>query len=311
MKPNEGKKIYDSIPIPEELNDRVKQAIASKNKDEIRSSFGREQKRNKVVRIFRRVAVTAAGLLICLTVGVNSSEAFAREMGEVPVLGALAKVLTVRSYHGTDGDYQINMDVPEIVPETTVDNAEEKQFTGDINAEIQKIVDNYMEQAKAEFQEYKDAFFETGGTEEEWADRTMDISIHYDVKYQKDNILSLELVTSKGWVASEEERYYYNLDLSSGKYLTLEEVLGENYVAVCNESIVSQIQERIASDENMIYFGFGENAQDDEETGIPGFSTVDEETQFYLNGQGHVVIVFPKYSIAPGYMGFQEFEIAG
>lgn len=312
MRAEDGKKIYDSIGIPDELSDVVNRAIASENKEEIRMKYKKKKRKNNVVRIFRYAAVTAAGLLVCLTVGVNTSEAFAKEMSGVPVLGALARVLTVRSYHGTEGDYEIDMEVPEIVAdETDLQNQDgaAAAFTGDINAEIQKIVDDYMEQAKAEFQEYKDAFFATGGTEEEWADRTMDIDVNYEVKYQDGNVLSLELVTAKGWVAAQEERHYYNLDLSTGKYLTLRDLLGEDYVALCNESIVAQIRQRIAEDEGQMFFGFGPDGEEDEELDIPGFTTVTDETKFYINGQGNVVIVFEKYEIAPGYMGFQEFEI--
>lgn len=330
MRPEDGKKIYDSIEIPKELSEVVNKAISSKNKEEIRMSYQKNQKKNRTVRIFRCAAAAAAGLVVCFTIGLNTSAVFAKEMGEVPVLGALARVLTVRSYHGTDGDYEIDMEVPEIVREIgqnaenkaqdadgnggslTSDNGENadiEQFTGDINAEIQKIVDSYMEQAKAEFAEYKEAFFATGGTEEEWGGRTMDIDVNYTVKYQKDNILSLELVTSKGWVASNEERHYYNLDLSTGKYLTLGQLLGENYVELCNESVVRQIEERIAEDENKTYFGFGPQAEDEAGMGIEGFTTVTDDTMFYINEQGNVVLVFAKYDIAPGYMGFQEFEI--
>lgn len=306
MRLEDGKEYYDSIEIPDELSDVVNRAIGSKSKGEIRMNYEKNRKKNNVVRFFRYTAAAAAGLLICLTVGVNTSEAFAKEMSEVPVLGALAQVLTVRSFHGTDGEYEINMDVPEIVEEQAGEGA---AFTGDVNAEIQKIVDDYMETAKEEFQEYKEAFFATGGTQEEWGGRTMDIVVDYDVKYQEGNILSLELVTAKGWVSAQEERYYYNLDLSTRENLTLKDLLGEDYVELCNESIVAQINQRIAEDENKTYFGFGTGGAEDAELGIEGFTTVTEETKFYINEQGNVVVVFEKYEIAPGYMGFQEFEI--
>lgn len=313
MRVKDGKKVYDSIEIPDELSDVVNRAISSKDKEEIRVKHeSRENNRKAAVRILRHAAVAAAVFLVCLTIGLNTSEVFAKEMSQVPVLGALARVLTVRSYHGTDGDYEIDMEVPEVVAgesDMQEQQAEAAAFTDDINAEIQKIVDDYMEQAKAEFQEYKEAFFAEGGTEEEWDDRTMDIAIDYEVKHQADNILSLELVTAKGWVASQEDRYYYNLDLSTGTYLTLRDLLGEDYVALCNESIVQQIEQRIEDDENMMYFGFGPSGEDDIKMGITGFTTVSDLTKFYINEQGNVVIVFDKYEIAPGYMGFQEFEI--
>lgn len=325
MRPEDGKKIYESIEIPDELSAVVNNAIASKNKEELRVKHQERKTKNNVVRIFRYAAATAAGLLVCMTIGLNTSEAFAKEMSEVPVLGKLAQVLTVRSYHGKEGDYEINMDVPEIekeqpalpaetvtetpttvVPEETI---VEDTFTGDINAEIQKIVDDYMAQAKVEFEEYKKAFFETGGTEEEWGNRTMDITVNYDVKYQEGNLLSLELMTAKAWVAAQEERHYYNLDLAADKYLTLQDELGEEYIAKANESIKRQIKERLQADEGLSYFGFGPDGEPEENPMIEGFTTISADTQFYLNEKGNVVIVFPEYEIAPGYMGFQEFEI--
>lgn len=263
-------------------------------------------------KMIRYTAAAAAAVLVCFTVGLNTSEAFAMEMSQTPVIGALARVLTVRSYHGAQGDYEIDMEVPEIEVHTeqAVDGQTATGFTGDINVEIQKIVDDYMEQAKTEFQEYKEAFFATGGTEEEWGGRTMDITVDYEVKYQEGNYLSLQLVTAKGWVSAQEERHFYNLNLAENKILTLREVLGEDYVRICNESILSQIKQRITENEDQVFFGFGPDGEAEADPDIPGFTTVSADTKFYVNGQGNVVIVFEKYEIAPGYMGFSEFEIA-
>ena len=38
-----------------------------------------------------------------------------------------------------------------------------------VNAEIQERVDAHLAEMEQMWQEYKDAFFATGGTEEEWA----------------------------------------------------------------------------------------------------------------------------------------------
>ena len=311
MRPEDGKNIYDSIDIPDRLSETVKQAIASQSRQERLERYRREKKKVAKVRFFRCTAAAAAALMACMTVGVNSSEAFAREMGELPVIGALARVLTVRSWHGTDGDYEIDLEVPRIEAEAAQEAQTQpvQDFTEKINEEIEKIVDAYMEEARAEFQEYKKAFFETGGTQEEWNDRKMDITVDYTVKYQKDNLLSLELVTAKGWVAASQERHYYNLDLDREQALTLEDILGEDYVRICNESIDAQIREQVRTDEMKSYFGYGPDGEKDDEMGIEGFTTVSKDTKFYLNEEGNPVIVFDEYEIAPGYMGMPEFEI--
>lgn len=317
MRVEDGKDFYEKVEIPAELGDAVNKAIASCDKEKLREKYCRAQKKENAVRIFRYAASAAAGLLVCLTVGVNSSQVFAKEMSEVPVIGALARVLTVRSWHENEGDYEIDVEVPQIAAGTASGDGSAvapdgggadaaSEFIGDVNAEIEKIVEEYTQQAQAEFEEYKKAFFENGGSEEEWADRTMDIYVDYEVKYQEGPLLSLELVTSKAWVSAEEERYYYNLNLAQDRSLSLEELLGENYVELCNESIRRQIGERIANDENMVYWGFGED-----DGMIEGFETVTEDTRFYLNQEKKVVIVFEKYEIAPGYMGIQEFVIEG
>lgn len=311
MRPEDGKNIYDSIDIPDRLSETVKQAIASQSRQERLERCRREKKKAAKVRFFRYTAAAAAALMACMTVGVNSSEAFAREMGELPVIGALARVLTVRSWHGTDGDYEIDLEVPRIEAEAAQEAQTQpvQDFTEKINEEIEKIVDAYMEEARAEFQEYKKAYFETGGTQEEWNDRKMDITVDYTVKYQKDNLLSLELVTAKGWVAASQERHYYNLDLDREQALTLEDILGEDYVRICNESIDAQIREQVRTDEMKSYFGYGPDGEQDDEMGIEGFTTVSKDTKFYLNEEGNPVIVFDEYEIAPGYMGMPEFEI--
>lgn len=303
-----GKNTYDRIEIPQELEETVRNAI-----DEAGRRRGREKGSKRVLRILKGTAAAAAGVLIVFAAGLNASQAFADSVSRVPGLGALAQVLTVRSYHKSEGDYNIQAEVPGIVKKGEKNgetdgkgNGADAQpgIAGEANRQIEEIVDGYVAQAKEEFEAYKEAFFATGGTKEEWNDRQMEIFVDYNVKYQDESVLSLELITFKGWVNAQEERRYYNLDLASDRELSLEDLLGSGYVERCNNEVERQIKERMAADENQIFFGFGE---DDGMT--EGFKTVDEDTQFYIDGDKQVVLVFPEYSIAPGYMGITEFKV--
>lgn len=299
MNPENGKQTYESIEIPEKLNELVTRTIASQNKEELRMQY-EKKKETKNKPLWKRYAAAAAVVILAAgTAGLNTSPAFAEEMSKVPVIGRLAQVLTFRSFQGNAEDVELHVNVP------VVQGANGKELPAKVNAQIQKITADYESRGKAEFAEYKKAFFETGGTEAEWADRTMDLYIDYDVKYFTDDILSLEITTAKSWVSADEERYYYNIDLAKDEPLTLEILLGEDYIDLCNRSITAQIEERMANDENAMFFGFGE---DDDMIG--GFQTIDANTPFYLNTEGEVVISFPEYTIAPGYMGIQEFVIA-
>ena len=311
--PENGKRTFEQIEIPEELKETVERAVHSVDK---KKSAARYRQR-RLVRAARNIGVAAAAVLLCMTVGVNTNEVLAKELGQLPVIGSLVRVLTITSYHEEDGDHDITVNVPEIEVEETgtagtgeVPQTEEASGMSDadieeaVNAQIQKIVDDHVAQAKEKFAEYKDAFFATGGTEEEWGGRTMDINVDYEVKYQEGSVLSLVLRTSEVWVAAQELRYYYNIDVAQNRELTLEDLLGEDYVNIANESIKRQMNERVAADENLVYWGVTET-----ESSIDGFVTVDENTDFYINEKGNPVVCFAEYEVGPGFMGIQEFEI--
>lgn len=290
MNIREGKKEYLDMQIPEELHQRMNDVIKLDRK---------RRNERKVICMIKRTMASAAACLVIFAAGLNTSAAFAETAAGLPVIGGLARVLTVRSYHASEGDINLDMEVPAI--ENTSGDA---AFTEAVNQEIEKIVNDYTAQAEQEFAAYKEAFFATGGTEEEWNGRQMDILVDYEVKYQKDPVLSLELTAAKGWVAASEERHYYNLDVASGRELALSDILGEGWKQIANEEIDRQIQERIAADPSASFFGYGDNELTGEK-----FTSVSEDTEFYLNAEGDVVIVFPKYEIAPGYMGILEFTI--
>ena len=299
--PENGKRTYEQIEIPGELQETMNRAVRSVDK---KKSAARYRKR-RMMRAVRNIGVAAAAVLLCMTVGVNTNEVLAKELGQLPVIGSLVRVLTITSYHEEDGDHDITVNVPEIeVEENQTAGMSDADIEEAVNAQIQEIVDSHIAQAKEKFAEYKEAFFATGGTEEEWGGRTMDIDVDYEVKYQEGSVLSLELSTFEGWVAAQELRYYYNIDVAQNRELTLKDLLGGDYVNIANESIRQQMKERAAADENLVYWGVTET-----ESGIDGFVSVDEDTDFYINADGNPVVCFGEYEIAPGFMGIQEFEI--
>lgn len=168
-----------------------------------------------------------------------------------------------------------------------------------VNAAIQEKLDLHLAKAQQDWADYKKAFFATGGTEEEWGGREMSVIVDYEIKSQTESRVSFVVSFAEGWVSFYEERYYYNLDLAENRELTLRDVLGEDWVAVCNAAIQEQINASTDAD------GFTEFFSPDE----GGFTTVDETTSFYIREDGKVVVCFPRYSIAAGSAGNPEFVI--
>lgn len=296
----DSKEYYDEIQIPEELNEVVQKAINTSRATKM--NVRRRDRRRNVLKYTLRAA---AAVVLMFIAGLNTSKSFADEIHDLPVIGSLAKVLTIRSYDSHEDGKNIVVNVPEIQVDGSYAQGEEtEKFVGDINEEIQKIIDEYVADAQKNFDEYKEAFLATGGTEEEWADRDIDINVGYEIKYQDDRIVSFVLTGYESWVNYSQKQVFYNLDLESNQYISLKDRLGENWVELANKQIVAEIERRV-NDEGCIFWGYGDN----KDTAFEGFQSVDEETDFYINESGNVVIVFEKYSIGPGSTGIQEFEI--
>ena len=269
------KKNYDATPIPEELDERVRAGIAE----------GR--KRAAARRRFRSLAGVAA-CMVLMVGALNVSPAFAAAAAEVPVVGGVFRVLTVRNYQETNEDRTLTVEQPAVDGESALADR--------INAEIDARVAAKTAEGEQLVQEYKEAFLATGGTQEEWEAHNISVSVTYDVKSQRENEVSFLVESNVSFSNAYWERTYYNLDLTAEKELTLADLLGEDWVNVCNESIKAQMA---AAEDPSVYF--------DESMG--GFSTVDETTSFYINETGNPVTVFPPYAVAPGVMGYVEFVI--
>ncbi len=275
-----AKETYDNTPIPAGLSERVQAGIRE----------GKARYRAQKGRTLRRWGATAACFAVLLA-GLNLSPTIAKAAAEVPILGGLFQVLTFVDYDKTEDGIHYDVTVPKVEAEGDLAQA--------VNAVIQEKVDAHLAKARQDWDDYREAFFATGGTEEEWAGREMDVSVDYEIKSRTDSRVSFVVTLAEGWVASMEERYYYNLDLSENRDLTLRDYLGDTWVEICNASIQKQIDGSVDREGFTLFFTPDQG----------GFTTVDETTGFYVREDGTVVVCFPEYSIAAGAAGMPEFPI--
>lgn len=285
-----AKQKYEEIFIPDELSERVMLEVEKAEKEYNRKS-------TKIRRdLFMKkgaaaVMAAAAAAIILFTIGVNTNEAFAKEVSDIPVLGSMARILTFRSYETQTEDLKISVDIPSIELISEELNGLEK----DVNEEIYEFCTQYADEAVKKAEEYRKAFLDTGGTEEEWAEHNITIKVWYEVKSQTEEYLSLVIMGADNWSSANSEARYYNFDMKAGKWITLKDILGDDSMQSAEQDIRNQIKQR-EEETGMDYF-------DDEWKGL------DENTKFYVNNIGNPVIVFERYEIAPGAVGQQEFEI--
>ena len=275
----EAKREYHDIPIPQELSERVALEVE------------RAEKKRRFSLLKRRIASAAAMVIVLFVTGLNTSEVFAREMNDIPVIGTLARIFTIRSYETETEDLKISVDIPSVEM-----IAEDLQgLEKEINEDIYAFCEQYAKEAEGRAKEYRQAFLDTGGTREEWEEHEITIKVWYEVKAQTDRYLSLTVKGAESWVSAYSEERYYNLDMETGQWITLHDILGDDYAGIVRRSILTQIKQRQAEE--------GTNYWPDRWKGI------DDSTKFYMNRNQEPVVVLEKYEIAPGAEGQLEFEI--
>ena len=281
----EAKKQYHEIPVPDELSDRLEKTI-------------REYRpKRKGHRLVWRAAGAAAAVLVLFITGLNTNTAFAAQVQRIPALGQIARLLVFENYVEEDEEKVLNVTIPEL-KDTGFDDLENR-----INKEIQMKMNAVIQEAEANAAKYREAYLKTGGDPEKMV--PMEIKVDYEIKCSNEQYLSFAVWKSESLASVYYEEYIYNIDLETGSELTLRDLLGPDYIRIASESVKKQIEERGGKDPQQTYWGYGNDADGT----IPGFEQIDANQTFYLNEDGKVVLVFEKYSIAPGSMGRPEFVV--
>ena len=269
----EAKREYQSIPIPQELSERVKLEVE------------RAEKKRRFSLMKRRIVSAAAAVAVLFVAGLNTSEVFAGEMNDIPVIGTLARIFTIRSYETETEELKISVDIPSVAM-----IAEDLQgLEKEINEDIYAFCEQYAKEAEGRAKEYRQAFLDTGGTQE------ISIKVWYEVKAQTARYLSLTVKGAESWTSAYSEERYYNLDMETGKWVTLRDILGDDYAQIVRCSILDQIEQK--------------RIEDEVEYWPDKWKGIDDETKFYINQEHNPVVVLEKYEIAPGSEGQLTFEI--
>lgn len=268
---------YDNIRIPNKLDSVVHSAI-----DEALSS-------KKRFTVLKKVLCTAAALFAAAVSMLNLSPSFAQAVSSIPVISDLCSVFTFREYHFEDDIKYIDVKIPQI------SNTGKSELEKRVNLEIQKVINDCVEENEARAKEYYDAFVATGGDPEDF--HPVGILVDYEVKSVNEDYVSFVVWECESAFSTYTQYFYYNIDLENGAVITLKDYFGSDY----REKVTQSVEKSIAEwdeDEKYIFF-------DD----ISIYDLINENRSFYINEEGKIVVVFDKYEIACGAAGVLEFVI--
>lgn len=272
---------YHSIEIPEKLDAVVRDAIAEGQA---------KRRRAKILHTLRRAGSAAAVFVVCVITVLNLSPAFAAAACELPVVGGLCRVFLFREYHTEDPIRYVDAEIPQI------ENTGKTELEARVNQEIRKVVQVCVAESEARSKAYYDAFVETGGDPEDFI--PLGITVSYETKYISQECVSFVVSQHETRFAAYNCDFYYNIDLESGKNITLRDWFGPRYRQIVAESIEAEIE------------GWSEEQRGILWDGLSIIDLISEDTDFYFDQDGRVVVVIEKYEAAYGAAGNLEFTIA-
>lgn len=258
-----------------------------KRMEEANMANRRENSKKKMIR-FGAAAIVGAFMILP-----NTSASIAHAMEQIPIIGQLVEVVTFRDYSYETDRNVADIEVPEIKLDEQVADSEVQEklerSAEEINAEIQKITDKLIEEFEANL-EYEEGY--------------QDIVVKSEILATETDYFTLKLICYQGAGSGYQWNYYYTIDLNTGERLRLKDIFqeGADYITPISENIKAQMQAQMDADEQ-VYYWLNDEIEE------WNFKAITDETSFYMNDKGNVVIGFDEGDVAPMYMGAVEFEI--
>ncbi|MCI9398687.1 MAG: DUF3298 domain-containing protein [Lachnospiraceae bacterium] len=265
-----------------------------------------------------KITAAAAVLIGVFILLPNTSAAMANAMEQIPLIGQLVKVVTFRDYQYESDRNMADIEIPEIQPadnnstnnldnhadSNTVSDNTNNSTQGNINSNVQENLNRTTAEINAEIKEVTDKLIAEFEANLKAEGGYQDVVVKSEVLTTTPEYFTLKLICYQGAGSGYQWNYFYTIDLNTGERLQLKDIFadGADFITPISDNIKQQMQEQMDADEN-VYYWLNDEIEE------WNFKAITEETSFYLNEKGNVVIGFNEGDVAPMYMGTVEFEI--
>lgn len=278
------------VDAPEHLDSLVRTTLALSRRTSTGTLIRNQKPRRS--NAHKTLLTLAASLLIAfltLVAGANVSPTFALTIQQVPILGEVIKVFTVREYRISEENFEAEIKVPELT------GLENQALTDQLNQK-------YLEENKALYDQFIVEMEEIkamgGGHAGVFSD--------YKVLTDNEDIFAIVRIDLRVAGSGAETRKFDTIDKKKKILITLPSLFrDDSYIQVISENIKSQMWERIQGESGETYWLAGSPG----DLGVENFEAIKPDQGFYINPDGDLVICFDEYEVAPGYMGTPEFVI--
>lgn len=264
----------DPVIVPDHVHQQVEDLLASLPEKTSRKTVQFPKSWQKLT------SVAACFVFVMLVVLPNTSVTYAKAVQDIPVIGKLVEVFTVRDYEYFDENHELEADIP------SVSDPENKESGDLINKNVKELTDAVI----ADFYEEMESEGYSG------------LHITHETLRNTPEWFTLRLTISESAASSSSTIRIYHIDRTSGKYVTFGDIFDSDDRWVLEEMILADMRAQMKADANVSYWEEGTDAEF-------GFAALTADQNFYFNESGYLVIVYDEFEVAPGYMGAPEFVI--
>ncbi len=262
--------------IPASVKDRIEKTLAD---------LPEKKAKPASVRILPKAAAAAACFIfIVFFLFPNISVTYAHALEQLPVIGDLVRVVTIRNYFYADEYHELDVDVPQV----DIENSEAFDL---INKDIDGLTDALVQQFYADLAAIGD-------------DGHGSVYVDYQTVTDTERWFTLKIRVTEASGSSNTYFKYYHVNKQTGSIVRLGDLAADNrFYERIEQEIQKQMRTEMAQNSDLIYWT---------EDSVIGkdLRSVSPDHNFYWNKDGDLVIPFDKYEIAPGYMGTPEFTIS-
>ena len=272
--------------LPKHVDDAIKKTLEALPERKRKSTY----KQKHYSRAWSKVALIAAAVVGIFIALPNISPDIALAMKNIPVLGAVAEVITFRDYNYSDNFHDAQVEIPEIRIIQNGDSGKIRDSAGKINEEVRKLTDELIERFKQDVAEIGNNGHSS-------------LSIMYDVVTNDEDWFTLKIQVYEGAGSSNTYYKYYHIDKLTGDIVNLGDLFqSDAYKKAIEEDITRQMREQVEKDDDgdITYWRL--------EHPEWSYTEIEDDRNFYFKDE-NIVIVFDKYEVGPGSMGCPEFEI--
>lgn len=261
---------YDTIEVPES------------GREEMIFKMKQAQNQHKRSSMIHWVGGIAAALALMIALP-NVNAGVAQALGDLPVVGGLFRIVTIRQYEYDKDGKQAEVDIPELETEGTSNAAEQ------VNKSVEVYADTLIDEFKTSLEE----------------EGYRSLNVGYDVITDTDTWLTLKLWAVETQASAYETGKFYNIDKTTDQVVKLSDLFpsDSDFVTVLSDEVKAQMRQRNEEAGYGLYFIDSEEPEWD-------FNEIDPNQDYYFDEDGNLVLFFNEGDVAAGSAGTVEFTIS-